>query len=104
MYQSQENKPKGETTKLYTHNVDVDRINDDFFSKLKGTSKKFKATTKGNEKLREVLVKSVLAQEEIALKKGTKVKGIRLTDDPQEVDCKVNGSRIVLRTEFLKKK
>jgi ATP-dependent exoDNAse (exonuclease V) alpha subunit len=73
LHQSQENKPKGETTKLYTHNVDVDRINDDFFSKLKGTSKKFKATTKGNEKLREVLVKSVLAQEEIALKKGTKV-------------------------------
>jgi ATP-dependent exoDNAse (exonuclease V) alpha subunit len=73
LHQSQENKPKGETTKLYTHNVDVDRINDDFFSKLKGTSKKFKATTKGNEKLSEVLVKSVLAQEEIALKKGTKV-------------------------------
>jgi protein PhnA len=40
----------------------------------------------------------------LVIKKGTKVKGIRLTDDPQEVDCKVNGSRIVLRTEFLKKK
>ena len=40
----------------------------------------------------------------LVIKKGAKVKGIRLTDDPQEVDCKVNGSRIVLRTEFLKKK
>jgi len=40
----------------------------------------------------------------LVIKKGTKVKSIRLTDDPQEVDCKVNGSRIVLRTEFLKKK
>ena len=40
----------------------------------------------------------------LVIKKGTKVKGIRLTDNPQEVDCKVNGSRIVLRTEFLKKK
>jgi len=40
----------------------------------------------------------------LVIKKGAKVKGIRLTDDPQEVDCKFNGSRIVLRTEFLKKK
>jgi len=37
------------------------------------------------------------------LKKGTTVKKIRLTDDNEEVDCKVNGTSIVLRTEFLKK-
>ncbi len=37
------------------------------------------------------------------IKRGTKVKNIRLTDNPSEVDCKVDGSRIVLRTEFLKK-
>jgi len=40
----------------------------------------------------------------LVIKKGTKVKGIRLTDDPEEVDCKVEKSRVVLRTEFLKKK
>jgi protein PhnA len=39
----------------------------------------------------------------IVLKRGTVVKKIRLTDDPQEVDCRVNGSSLVLRTEFLKK-
>ena len=37
------------------------------------------------------------------LKKGTTVKKIRLTDDNEEVDCKVNGTSIVLKTEFLKK-
>ena len=37
------------------------------------------------------------------LKRGTVVKKIRLTDDEGEVDCKINGSGIVLKTEFLKK-
>ncbi len=36
-------------------------------------------------------------------KRGTKVSGIKLTDNPDEVDCRVEGSAIVLRTEFLKK-
>lgn len=36
-------------------------------------------------------------------KRGTKVSGIKLTDNPEEVDCKISGSAIVLRTEFLKK-
>jgi protein PhnA len=38
------------------------------------------------------------------IKQGTTVKKIRLTDDPNEVDCKIDGMSIVLRTEFLKKK
>ena len=38
------------------------------------------------------------------IKKGTKVKNIRLTDDANEVDCKVNGTRVVLKTMYLKKK
>ncbi len=37
------------------------------------------------------------------LKRGTTVKKIKLTEDPDEVDCRINGSAIVLRTEFLKK-
>ena len=40
----------------------------------------------------------------VSVKKGQVVKKIRLTDDPDEVDCKVDGMSIVLRTEFLKKK
>jgi protein PhnA len=39
----------------------------------------------------------------ITLKRGTVVKKIKLTDNEDEVDCRVNGSSIVLRTEFLKK-
>ncbi len=37
------------------------------------------------------------------LKRGVKIKGIRLTDDPDEVECRVDGSVIVLKTMFLKK-
>ncbi len=40
----------------------------------------------------------------VTLKRGTMIKGIRLTDNTDEVDCrheKVKG--LVLRTEFLKK-
>jgi protein PhnA len=40
----------------------------------------------------------------LVIKKGTKVKNIRLTDDAKEVDCKVNGTRVVLKTMYLKKK
>jgi protein PhnA len=35
------------------------------------------------------------------IKQGTTVKKIRLTSDPDEVDCKFDGMSIVLRTEFL---
>ena len=41
----------------------------------------------------------------IKLKKGTVIKSIRLTDDPDEINCshpQVKG--LVLRTEFVKKK
>jgi protein PhnA len=38
------------------------------------------------------------------IKRGTVIKNIRLTDDPDEVEAKIGGSVIVLRTEFLKKK
>jgi protein PhnA len=36
-------------------------------------------------------------------KRGTKVSGIKLTDNPEEVDCRLEGTEIVLRVEFLKK-
>lgn len=37
------------------------------------------------------------------IKRGTKVKNIRLTDDEEEIEGKVEGSVIVLKTCFLKK-
>lgn len=40
----------------------------------------------------------------VTLKRGTRVKSIRLTDDPDEVECNVDKVKgLVLRTEFLKK-
>ena len=37
------------------------------------------------------------------LKRGTLIKKIHLTSDPELIECKVDGSVLVLRTEFLKK-
>lgn len=39
----------------------------------------------------------------MVIKRGTKVKSIRLTENPDEVDCKIEGSSIVLKTMYLKK-
>ncbi|WP_161887878.1 zinc ribbon domain-containing protein YjdM [Pontibacter russatus] len=39
----------------------------------------------------------------ITLKRGKMVKNIRLTNNPEEVDCRIDGSNIVLKTSFLKK-
>jgi len=39
------------------------------------------------------------------LKQGTLIKSIRLTGDPQEIDCKYEGIKgLVLRAEFVKKR
>jgi len=38
-----------------------------------------------------------------SIKRGTKVKNIRLTDDEAEIEGKVDGSIMVLRAEFVKK-
>lgn len=37
------------------------------------------------------------------LKRGVKIKNIKLTEDPAEVECRIDGGNMVLRTEFLKK-
>jgi protein PhnA len=39
------------------------------------------------------------------LKRGTLIKSIRLTDDPQEIDCRHEGIKgLVLRAEFVRKR
>lgn len=39
------------------------------------------------------------------LKQGTLIKSIRLTDNPEEIDCRHDSIRgLVLRTEFVKKR
>lgn len=65
------------STKLYTHNLDVDRINLNYLSQLNGASKTFKAVKKGPDKLLEILVKSVLTDQELELKEGTRVMFIK---------------------------
>ena len=62
-----------EPTKLYTHNIDVDRINTEQLQLVKGRNKIFKAKIKGNLKLAETVKKSILAPENLILKIGAKV-------------------------------
>jgi len=40
----------------------------------------------------------------LTIKQGTVIKNIRLTDDDDEVDCRVDGTSVVPKTCFLKKK
>lgn len=56
-------------TKLYTHNIDVDRINDGELKKLPGKEIIFKANTKGSRQNLERIFKGSLVQEELRLKK-----------------------------------
>ena len=52
-----------------------------------------------------VLIKDLKVKgSSLNLKQGTVIKKIRLTDNEEEVDCKVDGMSIVLKTCFLKKK
>ncbi len=37
------------------------------------------------------------------LKRGKTIKGIRLTDNPEEIECRVDKVQLVLKTCFLKK-
>jgi len=60
-------------TKLYTHNVDVDRINMEELKKLPEKPETYTAKTKGNEKLLMTLKKSVLTEEFLNLKHGARV-------------------------------
>ncbi|BAF71873.1 AAA family ATPase [Sulfurovum sp. NBC37-1] len=60
-------------TKLYTHNVDVDRINLSELEKLEGEEKLFVYESKGSQKNIEKIFKSSLVMEELTLKKGAVV-------------------------------
>jgi ATP-dependent DNA helicase PIF1 len=72
---------KLETTKLYTHNIDVDRINDDRLASLKGKEYVFSMRTKGSRRAVELLQKGCLAPETLRLKVGARVMFVK--NDPQ---------------------
>ncbi|MCV2368600.1 zinc ribbon domain-containing protein YjdM [Roseateles oligotrophus] len=51
-----------------------------------------------------ILVKDLKVKgSSITLKKGAKAKGIRLVDGDHDVDCKIDGVSLMLKSEFLKK-
>lgn len=60
-------------TKLYTHNVDVDTINDRHLQALPGRMYRFEAEIKGSKAKREQLMKSLLVPEVLELKIGAEV-------------------------------
>lgn len=62
-----------EPTLLYTHNIDVDEINQRELKKLTGQQREYKMIEKGKGPLVEVLKKSCLAPEILKLKVGAKV-------------------------------
>lgn len=71
---------KGETddrTKLYTHNVDVDRINEGELAKLEGEEVTFRMHSSGPIALVEILHKSCLAPEVLGLKERALVMFLR---------------------------
>ncbi|MEK7588698.1 MAG: helicase, partial [Patescibacteria group bacterium] len=72
---------KGEHTKLYTHNVDVDAINQRAFNTLEGKAHTYEMVSKGKDKLVESLKKNCLAEETLKLKKGARVMFIKNDKD-----------------------
>lgn len=60
-------------TRLYTHNLDVDRINEQQLDTISQKMHRFDAVLEGNEKLLETLKSSVRCPEHLILKKGAKV-------------------------------
>ena len=62
-----------DTTRLYTHNLDVDRVNEEYLKKLGGRLRNFDAGIKGNMKLAETISRSIMAPPELMLKEKAKV-------------------------------
>lgn len=64
-------------TRLYTHNLNVNKINDKELASLDGEMMRFEATATGDSKLVEALKKTVRTQDELILKVGAKVMFIK---------------------------
>ncbi|MGB2785783.1 MULTISPECIES: AAA family ATPase [Psychrobacter] len=64
-------------TRLYTHNLNVNRINDKELAALEGEMMRFTATSTGDSKLVETLKKTVRTQDDLVLKVGAKVMFIK---------------------------
>ncbi|MDQ5957951.1 MAG: ATP-dependent helicase [Patescibacteria group bacterium] len=72
-------KPTGDIppARLFTHNADVDAINNNELVKLPGPTKVYEMTGRGAKKLRETLARTILAPERLALKPDARVMFVR---------------------------
>ena len=93
-----------EPTKLHTHNINVDTINDSELNKLKGEMVTYNMESKGRKPLVEALKKSCLAQEMLRLKVGTKVMFVKNNFEQgyangtlgKVIECSVFGPKVML--------
>lgn len=79
---------RSEAVKLFTHNVDVDKINEEELDRLSGEEHIFKMTSKGAKSAVASLQKGCLALEELRLKIDAKVMFVK--NDPR--GAYVNGT------------
>lgn len=70
-----------EVTRLFTHNIDVDALNEERLADLKEKEEMFEMQTKGKKQYVEQLMRGCLATEILRLKKGAEV--IFVKNDPQ---------------------
>lgn len=64
---------EADITRLFTHNVDVEQINQRYLASIEREEKVFLAEVKGNQKLVQTLTSNVRAPEKLVLKLGAKV-------------------------------
>ena len=66
-------KAPADVPKLFSHNLDVDRVNDEMLARLAGQPKTFFMSARGSKLLIESLKKGCLSPEKLLLKKGAVV-------------------------------
>lgn len=82
-------------TKLFTHNEDVDRINNEEYARIDNEEQLFEMKTKGKANLVDSLIQSCLAPEVLKLKIGTRVMFVK--NDPGK---SYNNGTLGLVTKF----
>lgn len=92
------------TTKLHTHNINVDSINDAELNKLQGQMHVFMMDSKGRKPLVDALKKSCLAPEMLRLKVGARVMFVKNNFDEgyangtlgKVIECSSLGPKVML--------
>jgi hypothetical protein len=93
-----------EPTKLYTHNIDIDMINEAELNKLPGELHVFNMEEKGRKPLVDALKKSCLAPQNLRLKVGAKVMFVKNNFEGgyangtlgKVIECSYGGPKVML--------